>query len=63
LIENIENEVIKSPQESFRIDYILYIVDKVITTLQNRFEQFKIYKDIFYFLFSIKKLKFISYSN
>ena len=54
MIENIENEVIKSPQESFRIDYILYIVDKVITTLQNRFEQFKIYEDIFDILFSVK---------
>jgi len=36
---------------------IFYIVDKAITTLQNRFEQFKIYEDIFGFLFSIKKLK------
>ena len=31
--ENIENEIIKSPQEPFRIDYFLYIVDKTITTL------------------------------
>jgi len=57
--ENIENEVIKSPQESFKIDYFLYIVDKAITTLQNRFEQFKIYEDIFDFLFSIKNLKLL----
>jgi len=47
----------KSSQESFRIDYILYITDKAITTLQNRFEQFKIYEDILGFLFSVKKLK------
>ena len=39
------------------IDYFLYIVDKAITTLQNIVEQFKIYGDIFSFLFSIKKLK------
>jgi len=57
--ENIENEVIKSPQESFRIHYFLYIIDKTITTLQNRFEQFKIYEDIFGFLFSIKNLKLL----
>jgi len=57
--ENIENEDIKSPQELFRIDYFLYIVDKAITTLQNRFEQFKIYEDIFCFLFSIKNLKLL----
>jgi len=31
--ENIENEVMKSPQKSFRINYFLYIVDKTITTL------------------------------
>jgi len=53
-------EVMKSPQESFRIYYFLYIVDKVIATLQNRFDQFKIYEDIFGFLFSIKKLKSLS---
>jgi len=45
----------------FRIDYFLYIVDKAITTLQNSFEQFKIYKDIFGFLFSSKKLKSFSW--
>jgi len=61
--KNIENEVIKSPQESFRIEYfyffyILYI-DKAIVKLQNRFEQFKIYEDIFGFLFSIKNLKLL----
>jgi len=31
--ENIESGIIKSLQESFRIDYFLYIVDKEITTL------------------------------
>ena len=41
----------------------MYIVDKAITTLQSRFEQFKIYKDIFYFLFSIKKLKSLDINN
>ena len=35
----------------------MYIVVKVITILQSRFEQFKIYEDIFGFLFSVKKLK------
>jgi hypothetical protein len=55
--ENVEDEIVKSLQESFRIDYFLYIVDKAITTLQSRFEQFKIYEDIFGFLFSVKKLK------
>ena len=53
--ENIENEDIKSPQELFRIDYFLYIVDKAITTLQNKFEQFKIYEDIFAFFYLVLK--------
>jgi len=57
--KNIENEVIKLPQESFRMDYFLYIVDKTIITLQNRFEQFKIYEYIFGFLFSIKNLRVV----
>ncbi|KAH1264719.1 hypothetical protein GmHk_01G000576 [Glycine max] len=57
--ENVEDEIIKSLQESFRIDCFLYIVDKTIITLQSRFEQFKIYQDIFGFLFSVKKLKLL----
>ncbi|KAH1249266.1 hypothetical protein GmHk_05G012662 [Glycine max] len=57
--ENVEDEIVKSLQESFRIDYFLYIVDKTIATLQSRFEQFKIYEDIFGFLFSVKKLKLL----
>jgi len=44
----------KSPQESFRIDYFFYIVDKAIISLQNRFEQFQIYKDIFYLVLKNK---------
>ena len=36
----------------------MYIVDKTITTLESRFEQFKTYEDIYVFsLFSVKKLK------
>jgi len=47
----------KSLQESFRIIYLLYIIVETITTLQNKFLKFKIYEDIFDFLFGIKKLK------
>ena len=36
--ENVEDEIVKSLQESFKIDYFLYIVDKTIITLQSRFE-------------------------
>ena len=55
--ENVDNEIIRSLEESFRIDYFLYIVDQAIFSLQSRFEQFKIYENIFGFLFSSRKLK------
>jgi len=41
----------------------LYIIDQAIIALRNRFEQFKIYEDIFSFLFSIKKLKSLNSNN
>jgi len=43
--KNVKNKIVKSHQKSFRIDYFLYIVDKVTITFQSRFEQFKIYED------------------
>jgi len=49
----------KSPQESFRIDYFFYIVDKAIISLQNRFEQFQIYKDIFYLVLKNKVIGYV----
>ena len=55
--ENVHNETTHSAEESFRIDYFLYIVDKEISSIENRFEQFQIYEDIFSFLFNFMKLK------
>ena len=55
--ENVHNETTHSAEESFRIDYFLYIVDKEISLIENRFEQFQIYEDIFGFLFNFTKLK------
>ena len=43
LDENVHNETTRSAEESFRIDYFLYIVDKAISSIENRFEQFQIY--------------------
>ena len=55
--ENVHNEITRSAEESFRIDYFLYIVNKAISSIENRFEQFQIYEDIFGFLFNFTKLK------
>ena len=53
----IDNTILKSLEESFNIDYFLYIVDKTNTSFQSRFEQFKMYNNIFGFLFGIEKLR------
>ena len=55
--ENVHNETTRSTKKSFRIDYFLYIVDKAISSIENRFEQFQIYEDIFGFLYNFTKLK------
>jgi hypothetical protein len=48
--ENVDHEITQSVEESFRIDYFLFII-------VQRFEQFHIYEELFGFLFSFKKLK------
>ena len=50
--ENVHYETTCSAEESFRIDYFLYIVDKAISSIENRFGQFQIYEDFFGFLFN-----------
>ncbi|KAK4724573.1 hypothetical protein R3W88_027352 [Solanum pinnatisectum] len=61
--ENVDNEITRSLEESFRVDYFLYIVDQAIFSLQNRFEQFEVYENIFGFLFSGKKLRSLDDEN
>jgi len=60
--ENVKNKIVKFLQESFKIDYFVYSVDKAITTVQGKFGQFKIYEDIFNFWFGVKKLKSLHYT-
>ncbi|KAH9715582.1 Ac-like transposase [Citrus sinensis] len=55
--ENNNEEKILSPEDSFRIDYFVYIVDQAISSITNRFEQFQFYENIFGFLFNFEKLK------
>ena len=54
--ENASEEITHSAEESYRVDYFLYIVDLAISSLNSRFEQFKNYEDIFRFLFDLHKL-------
>ena len=44
-------------EESFRIEYFLYILDQSINFIETRFEQFLQYETIFGFLFDSKKIK------
>ncbi|XP_019153537.1 PREDICTED: uncharacterized protein LOC109150015 [Ipomoea nil] len=46
-----------SPEESFRVNYFLYIVDQAIISLTQRFEQYEVYEGTFGFLFSSHKLQ------
>ena len=55
--ENISNEITHSPEESFHIEYFLYILDQSINSIETRFEQFLQYETIFGFLFDSKKIK------
>ncbi|XP_065636791.1 uncharacterized protein LOC136070590 [Quercus suber] len=38
-----EIEPVFREKQSFRIDYFLYIVDRAISSIENRFEQFQIF--------------------
>ncbi|WOH01515.1 hypothetical protein DCAR_0520899 [Daucus carota subsp. sativus] len=52
-----EDELCQSPEELFRLEYFLVVVDMAITSLQSRFEQLKIFENLFGFLFDSDKLK------
>ncbi|XP_050908763.1 uncharacterized protein LOC127122481 [Lathyrus oleraceus] len=46
-----------SKEESFRVNYFLYLVDQVVVSLNKRFEQYQEYESIFGFLFTSHKLQ------
>ena len=55
--ENDHDEDIQLAEESFRVNYFLVVVDMTIASLKDRYEQLKIFENIFRFLFDSKKLK------
>ena len=46
-----------SEEESFRVNYFLYLVDQAVVSLNKRFEQYQEYESIFGFLFTSHKLQ------
>ncbi|XP_022843386.1 zinc finger MYM-type protein 1-like [Olea europaea var. sylvestris] len=50
-------EVTYSAEDSFRVEYFLFIIDQARSSLQTRFEQFTHYEEIFGFLFNMDRLK------
>ncbi|XP_039004048.1 zinc finger MYM-type protein 1-like [Hibiscus syriacus] len=44
--ENNEDNEVESPEESFRVNYFLVVVDMAIASLNNRFEQLKTFESI-----------------
>ncbi|WCJ37047.1 hAT family dimerization domain [Euphorbia peplus] len=55
--DNDNDEEEQSAEESFRVKYFLFVVDKAIVSLQDRFEQLEIFESIFGFLCDSKRLK------
>ena len=60
---NNHDEEIQSAKESFRVNYFLVVVDIEIASLKDRFNQLKIFENIFGFLFDSKKLKSLGDMN
>ena len=52
--ENVDHEITQSIEESFKIDYFLFIVDQAVSSIEQRFEQFHIYEKLFGFLLASK---------
>ncbi|XP_074314594.1 uncharacterized protein LOC141649817 [Silene latifolia] len=50
------DEVPQTTEESFRVNYFLYIVDQAIGSLDKRFEQYQEFQNIFGFLFTSSHL-------
>ncbi|XP_028068329.1 uncharacterized protein LOC114270912 [Camellia sinensis] len=54
--ENVSEEVTQTAEESFRVNYFMYIIDQALSSLKSRFEQFQVYEENYGFLFDLKKL-------
>ncbi|PWA78549.1 zinc finger MYM-type protein 1 [Artemisia annua] len=53
---SVDQDTSYSVEESFKVEYFLYIVDRALVSLRTRFEQYKEYEKVFGFLFTSGKL-------
>ena len=58
--ESIGEGGILSLEQSFRINYFIYIIVQTISSIISRFEQFQMYENMLGFLFNFKKLQSLS---
>lgn len=58
--ESVSEEVTFSAEESFRVNYFLYIMNQVVSSLTSRFEQFKKYQETWGFLFDVNILQLMN---
>ena len=56
----VSDEITHSTEDSFGVDYFLYILDQFISSIESRFEQFLEYENMFGFLFNSNKFKTLS---
>ncbi|GKB68411.1 zinc finger MYM-type protein 1-like protein [Tanacetum coccineum] len=54
--DSVNQDTSYSVEESFKVQYFLYIVDQALVSLRTRFEQYKEYEKVFGFLFTSRKL-------
>ncbi|KAL8534220.1 hypothetical protein ACS0TY_010283 [Phlomoides rotata] len=55
--ESRSDGITNSTEESFRVDYFLFIVDKTHSSIEIRFAQFKKYEETFGFLLNLERLR------
>ncbi|XP_012847999.1 PREDICTED: zinc finger MYM-type protein 1-like [Erythranthe guttata] len=57
--ENNNEDVILTSEESFRINFVFFVIDQALTSLRVRFEDFQKFENMFGFLWNIKKWKLV----
>ncbi|XP_074355851.1 uncharacterized protein LOC141695511 [Apium graveolens] len=61
--ENNDGEEVRTLEEFFRIDFFVRLIDIVISSLRNRFEQLQAFESVFGFLFDPQILKYLGYDE